>query len=764
MNAVTILEFPGVLADSGDASGAVAALGGTEALRAATQLDAPDDRVRPLTLNLRPGELSSRSNVGSTATARNHDTCLFVLHVTSPSEGASGGSSSARVLATARIEGKARRVISFPGIADFQLFSRDAVAEVEPALSLGPSQSLSPWVHGPANRRPVRGTSAVAPAPANEGAGLLAPPAWREKTEAEALAEAAWRLSVESRAHAGADAENAREVAERATWLSDMRPVRFARSVVEEGIPDTWFREFALGVPDVLHDAGAASRNTPASAGRAEEADGLPAPCTPEVAGDWQLVDDQGTEPSAPGKSRLLKIDKRKLRTRLISLPYRVDPRIERVPQVSALPEPSSPLAETIAYLRGKFAARPLWTRRVLLYDADVNVRKNFKAAIVHVAYAFSTLTGPFHSLWIRYGYDPRSGGGAKNRVYQSVEIRFPDAVTVAAIEKVYGTDAGRDDTCDVGNHSLAALPSKRQLTLQLCDIVAPGLDVLLVTPANVCDEYDHSTGYLTPAGLDAVLVHLRRRARKLVVEALGEEETASITERNALRRKLSKKKQTGGGWSSATWRKQGVPSSTRHVAGADDEAYHCVADPTLQASAVLHGAGVDVVGDEAGDDADDPRLASEASAAQEAALLALADGIERDGALMVSDEEGALRDAETAAGEEADSAARAVAESALHENEGGPAGGRVAVGDEIGREDTEKVLDAATSNPQLGSGEGGEDGDAASVEGIEIYGDGDDDDDEDDGGGGDDDEDEDEEDDGSDDGGDSLTDKDCSA
>lgn len=589
MERVSLVKFPGFLRDPSDTTGLVAALGGEDALRLATYLGDGENPDASLSCQLRPGELSSRSNIGSVVTsAKDCESAFFVLHVFSAPESTDTDVAAVAVTEAkglvAVVESQVEKVFSFPGIADFQLFSRHAIADVEPSLQCERSDAGSLWVHGgflPSGAKPVPvvGTS-------EESGGSGAVP-WREKSCAEALAESAWEFSRDARKYREEDesSELMREAADRSKWLSNMRPSRWARAVTDEGATDPWFKDFAMS---------ACEEDPPNSqAGSVSEEDGRWQRWTPEKASLMLNVD-----------ATRVKKDGRSSSERITSLAYRVDLKVDKVPIASPYQaEPTFINArKAIDVLRERFASRPVWGRRKLLSTACENTRRHFKTAVPHVAYAFTALRGPFHSMWIRYGYDPRKNV-VENLRWQTVELRLADARSTAAIEKKFGTDV-RDDTDDVGNHSLAEMPSKRQLSLQLCDIVAPGLEGVLQDSSHLQQEFSVETGFLTAAGLQAVTSHLRRRVHTLVIETLGEAKFQNLVEKQAEREKSRKRARHNSNWDLIREQTQRVtvlspvpeqPLGTSDGIAAEDES----ALITEQLAAELQAAGIDGLDDD---------------------------------------------------------------------------------------------------------------------------------------------------------------------
>ncbi|KAL2099541.1 hypothetical protein ACEWY4_003935 [Coilia grayii] len=69
--------------------------------------------------------------------------------------------------------------------------------------------------------------------------------------------------------------------------------------------------------------------------------------------------------------------------------------------------------------IRQLFERRPIWSRNAVKANIDVHPEK-LKLLLPYVAYYM--LTGPWRSLWVRFGYDPRKNPEAK--IYQVLDFR----------------------------------------------------------------------------------------------------------------------------------------------------------------------------------------------------------------------------------------------------------------------------------------------------------------------------------------------------
>lgn len=744
MKRTAVIEIPGALADRNDLTGVVAALGGAPAVVAAARTDRP---LRPgeaepsLILNLRPGELSSRSNIGSASYGAPAGRMLFVLHITAPSEGAGGGGSAARVPLQGRVESKLEKRIVFPGLADFQLLNRAALEELAGAVERGGGgvgMFSSPWVYGPEG---VTAAGVVARA-SGAGAGAeeraLEKLLWREKTSVEVLKNAAWELSKELRRdHLSSVSAEERENAERFKWLSEMRPTRFARAIVEEGANGPWFRDLTIALPDEEEDGAAVPE------GGEEKETWSTAP--DQLASGWRLLAtaaSQGEVGSAGAP--LLDVDKRRLPTRLSNLPYRVDFNCKEIPKVSPFAEPASQvIKDTVDWLIPKFAERPVWGRRGLLVKADATHVRQFKQAIRHVAFGFSTIKGPFSQMWVRYGYDPRENPEI-NRKFQSIEVRMATPILVAAIEKKYGPgNGGKHELNVIGNCTLEELPTNKVMQLQLCELKVPGIDEMLAKPEHNLAQFHSLTGFLSEACLKSLVELLQKHIRSQITNILGKEEVQRI---KGLQ--LEKKKSGKRARSLRTW-----PGKVSSAAGSTSRDLF-----SGSVAAPLDSTMIGVVDGEVGDDLDATRQAaskdqssSSVAAPLDSVMADVADGgVDDDLDAMWLAAEAAAREEEN--GNEAPVAGivDGVGMQSLGDVKMTPAEGGTEEVDEAENE-LSGLKSKEASNLPVSEAEGGEDpgdenrlepllgnGSDSSVEGIEIYGDGgdvDDSDDEDDSG-----------------------------
>lgn len=175
--------------------------------------------------------------------------------------------------------------------------------------------------------------------------------------------------------------------------------------------------------------------------------------------------------------------------------------------------------------LRALFKKKPIWSRNGLCCNIDSR-RDNLKYILPLVAYYF--ITGPWRSLWVRFGYDPRKDPSAKK--YQIVDFRvrqrsgndiinikakrstfsykLPTVVskqtsqvaTINRSELVPSKDTQEAPPSSKTNAESTykfradVLPPFRQMFYQICDIEDEDVQALLIQNDGqevVCDEKD---------------------------------------------------------------------------------------------------------------------------------------------------------------------------------------------------------------------------------------------------------------------------------
>ncbi|XP_068430354.1 general transcription factor 3C polypeptide 5 [Clinocottus analis] len=181
--------------------------------------------------------------------------------------------------------------------------------------------------------------------------------------------------------------------------------------------------------------------------------------------------------------------------------------------------------------LKKMFESRPIWSRNAV--KANINIHPD-KLKLLLPVYAFYMVTGPWRSLWVRLGYDPRKNRDSKN--YQILDFRIrcstkhgyslsdipvkakrsalnyslpitfnkagPQAASVMELPAHEGPGSSRDSvpiTYQLKESSYifreGMLPPHRQMFYQLCDLEVESIkQAVQQTPdeeQQVCDERD---------------------------------------------------------------------------------------------------------------------------------------------------------------------------------------------------------------------------------------------------------------------------------
>lgn len=152
------------------------------------------------------------------------------------------------------------------------------------------------------------------------------------------------------------------------------------------------------------------------------------------------------------------------------------------------------------------FEECPIWTRIALLYESKISHEK-MKAILPHIAYYY--VTGPWRTMYVRYGYDPRKEFSSRFHQTFDYRVRFNDGITeyvkVRRQQILHGNpNQGLVLPLDYPYLEMNFLPRSRQCILRYSDIRLPQVQEMLQkvpTPLTgaVCTE---KYGWL-PQGFD---------------------------------------------------------------------------------------------------------------------------------------------------------------------------------------------------------------------------------------------------------------------
>lgn len=184
-------------------------------------------------------------------------------------------------------------------------------------------------------------------------------------------------------------------------------------------------------------------------------------------------------------------------------------------------PIPTASTAETVKNMAVKYVSDdqlntvkkmfeecPIWTRIALLYESKISHDK-MKAILPHVAYYY--VTGPWRTMYVRYGYDPRKEFSSRFHQTFDYRVRFNDGITEFVRVRSQGKLPDKNDQneglvlpLDYPYLEMNFLPRSRQCILRYSDIRLPQVQEMLQkvpTPLTgaVCTE---KYGWL-PQGFD---------------------------------------------------------------------------------------------------------------------------------------------------------------------------------------------------------------------------------------------------------------------
>lgn len=515
MEDLALIEFPGVLRNPSEPEAALVALGGADAVREATRI--PVSEYMPaLSLNLRPGDAASRSNIGAERAV--YVSNLFLLRVTRlPPETGSADDAvtegERRGTIAGKVVGRVRSKIVFPGLSDFQHLDTKTLRAACANAGSEPRDCGSPVADNRERELDGGGSDAWKGAPyrvdlkAQPQSGHRRPrPSalpWREQSSEQIASET--MMDVITDAEPTLDAAHA---------IDTLRPVRFVRSAVERGSNDYWFRQFG-------HEVGKAESSLDIR---------------------MSLLSGQTI-----GK------DRRSDANRMDALLYTVNSDAEQVLDAPHEELVAAPVLRNrdvfnnlLSFLRERFQERPVWIRRAVLHGVSDELKKRFKRVGPLVGYNFVG-SSPFYQAWIRYGYDPRKDPSA--RQYQVLEVRCTHPVVLCAIQEQHqaltaGHSEGERDPSSswAANYTLSGVPSNKNLFVQVCDLEIDEVQKLNESEP-IQDPFHPKTGFFTEDGHQRVLEEIKSALLEKAKEALGAERAQMIQDEYNVKSGMSHKK-----------------------------------------------------------------------------------------------------------------------------------------------------------------------------------------------------------------------------
>nr|XP_049691859.1 general transcription factor 3C polypeptide 5 isoform X2 [Helicoverpa armigera] len=171
--------------------------------------------------------------------------------------------------------------------------------------------------------------------------------------------------------------------------------------------------------------------------------------------------------------------------------------------------ESSPRMVEEYETVKKLLEERPIWSLNLIRYHTKIRLSS---LKIIMPSLALYMKTGPWRSMWVRYGYDPRKDPGA--RIYQTLDFRLRHAAGVRSMivpREEITTDrerAGRRKHADYASEDIAEgsvyfrpgmTPTQRHIFYQYCDIQLPEVEEILAAeppPGYMCHQ---KRGWLPP-------------------------------------------------------------------------------------------------------------------------------------------------------------------------------------------------------------------------------------------------------------------------
>lgn len=195
------------------------------------------------------------------------------------------------------------------------------------------------------------------------------------------------------------------------------------------------------------------------------------------------------------------------------------------------------------------FEKRPIWSRRAL--SAQMNSREEIskiKGMLPYVAYNF--LSGPWRTLWVRYGFDPRAKRIAS--IYQMIDFRVPPEYKDFLKKETSATrykmpwrrkpiqedlrqqilqnekEKKPEEEIDNQPHIFDSVPTQAQSFYQLCDIRIKQVQEIVrnENTEKVCNE---RTGWYSKESFEAIRTIMKQKLDKWIKE--GEDNDPDILE-----------------------------------------------------------------------------------------------------------------------------------------------------------------------------------------------------------------------------------------
>ncbi|CAH0602929.1 unnamed protein product [Chrysodeixis includens] len=174
-------------------------------------------------------------------------------------------------------------------------------------------------------------------------------------------------------------------------------------------------------------------------------------------------------------------------------------------------------LIEEIEVIKKLFVDRPIWSLNLIRYHTKIRI---ISLKVIMPCLALYMKTGPWRSMWVKFGYDPRKD--PKARIYQTLDFRLRHAAGVRSMIM------SRDETASDRERNLkrkltevaasaseevaegtvyfrpGMTPTQRHIFYQYCDIQLPEVEEILAVEPSPGFQCHIKRGWL-PANTDEI-------------------------------------------------------------------------------------------------------------------------------------------------------------------------------------------------------------------------------------------------------------------
>ncbi|KAH6564253.1 hypothetical protein BASA82_001225 [Batrachochytrium salamandrivorans] len=169
------------------------------------------------------------------------------------------------------------------------------------------------------------------------------------------------------------------------------------------------------------------------------------------------------------------------------------------------------------------FAQRPIWSRNAILGTVDSTLIRQQHLSTALPVVSYFVLTGPWRSMWVRFGYDPRKERSA--RLYQTIDMRSVKHPGTARAQRAarnrFGSSstAGSDSIREgraVKSHIFDGESKSFSGMFQLCDVTDPSLKIMIGSARYCRDSFSDRDGWLISGHIDEIRTAISKKLRAI--------------------------------------------------------------------------------------------------------------------------------------------------------------------------------------------------------------------------------------------------------